>query len=733
MDDLLPTLAGPILIQGNRGRCLLPADEVTFEAPAALMREVFELCNGDRNLDEVLSTLGARWNRRQALAFIRNLQEVGAIVDARALAMVAWSYVKYPALVESPTDLAEIRRLQREATRRTQRIRADFFLKPSKTVVGSVLERRLSARTFSGEPMRLGEITALVASAYAVLKQRTTENAMTYTRRTVPSAGGLYPLRVFLVNLRSLRGLAQGIYRIGYRADQRVGFTRLASDMSGIAASFSNPEYLCHAQAAVVVAGSFLLTGRKYANRSLLYVSLEAGHAVQNVLTVAAELGVGASEIGAFMEAPLGRALRLTGDQLPLSTVVFGGKPLRSDLTLHRRLPEIEFRWGYTEAAGYRLPYHLGLARVAGARDDDWCFGRSADSRDAYDKAIAEAFERHACGRPSGLHQARFRDLKRAIAPTEIASYSAAQQARREFPYAPFRADREIPWKRAIDFFSGNELFVPADCVYFSSELAKLGFRSPHTSANSSGAAAYTTLEGALARATLELLERDAFMMTWMLRRPTVKIDPRSLPAYLARRLKALEDAGLRVAVKDISLDTVPVVCAFGQHRERHFSCVGAAGSFEPEDAIERALAELEGIILARLQREDVPAMTPSRVRSAEDHTVLYAQRPYFRRADFLARSSGKVRMSGIAPAGPKNARQLYARIRRMGMRIAWVDITPERAALAQGRTPLYVVRVLVPGLVPISFGYGEEPAGMKRLHAAGAGPREPLFPHPLG
>jgi ribosomal protein S12 methylthiotransferase accessory factor len=120
-------------------------------------------------------------------------------------------------------------------------------------------------------------------------------------------------------------------------------------------------------------------------------------------------------------------------------------------------------------------------------------------------------------------------------------------------------------------------------------------------------------------------------------------------------------------------------------------------------------------------------------VRSAEDHTVLYARRRYFRRADFLARPSGKVRMSKIAPGGPKNARQLYAGIRRMGMRIVWIDMTPERAALAQGRTPLHVVRVIVPGLVPISFGFGEEPAGMKRLHAAGAGIREPVFPHPLG
>jgi ribosomal protein S12 methylthiotransferase accessory factor len=732
MNDLIPAFAGPVLIRHNRGKCLLPENEVTFEAPAALIRGVFELCDGDRTVDEVLSALEGGWNRRRARDFMRSLHSAGVIVDARGLARAAWSYVENPARVEPRTDAEVIRRLQREATRRTRGIRADFFLRPRRTLVGSVLERRLSIRTFSGEPMRTREITALLASAYAILKRSAPENGFRYARRTVPSAGGLYPLRIFLINLRPARGLAPGIYRIAYGSDQRIGFTRLTSGTSEIAACFSNPEYLCHAQAVLAVAGSFFLTGRKYSNRSLLYVSLEAGHVVQNVLTVAAELGIGAAEIGAFMEAPLGRALRLHVDQVPLSTVVFGGKPSRAEATLHRSLPETEFRWGYTEAAGYRLPYHLGLARIASS-GDDWCFGRSTDAANAYDKAIAEAFERHACGQPSGLERARFSDLARAIAPTEIASYSAAQHARQGFPYAPFRADREIPWKRATDLLSGKDVFVPADCVYFASELDRLGFARRHTSASTSGVAAYPSFEGALVRATLEALERDAFMATCVPRRETARIDPRSLPAPIARRLRALEDAGLVVALKDISLDTVPIACAFGQHRERHFTCVGAAASFDPEDAVERALAELEGIVLARLQRKDMPPMEPARVRSAEDHTVLYAQRRYFRRADFLARSGGTVRMKAMAPRGPRNAHQLYAAIQDLGMRITWVDMTPPRAALAQGRTPLHVVRVLVPGLIPMSFGYGTEPLGVPRLRSYAGRIREPLFPHPLG
>jgi ribosomal protein S12 methylthiotransferase accessory factor len=118
-------------------------------------------------------------------------------------------------------------------------------------------------------------------------------------------------------------------------------------------------------------------------------------------------------------------------------------------------------------------------------------------------------------------------------------------------------------------------------------------------------------------------------------------------------------------------------------------------------------------------------------VRSPADHTWLYAQRAHFRRADFLAATVGTVKAKAVAPRRPKNAQQLYARIKDLGMRVAYVEITPERAALAQGRTPLHVARAIVPGLVPVSFGYDTEPLGMKRL--AGAHVRRPLFPHPLG
>lgn len=64
------------------------------------------------------------------------------------------------------------------------------------------------------------------------------------------------------------------------------------------------------------------------------------------------------------------------------------------------------------------------------------------------------------------------------------------------------------------------------------------------------------------------------------------------------------------------------------------------------------------------------------------------------------------------------------------------VDMTPDGAAVEQGRVPLHVVRALVPGMVPIWFQAGLQPEGMPRLLQSVGGakgaPTSRLFIHPF-
>lgn len=57
----------------------------------------------------------------------------------------------------------------------------------------------------------------------------------------------------------------------------------------------------------------------------------------------------------------------------------------------------------------------------------------------------------------------------------------------------------------------------------------------------------------------------------------------------------------------------------------------------------------------------------------------------------------------------------LYSVLSENGLKLYYVDMTAKEVEqLALG---IKVVRAIIPGFVPITFGYGQEPLGMRRLY----------------
>jgi ribosomal protein S12 methylthiotransferase accessory factor len=369
------------------------------------------------------------------------------------------------------------------------------------------------------------------------------------------------------------------------------------------------------------------------------------------------------------------------------------------------------------------LPLYVGMARVNGA---DYAWGRARDRRLAYDKAIAEAIERFACVRTEGLYRAAFRELKGALDPREVVAYAPENYRRRGFPFVLFDEKRKVLWKDGVDLASGRKTPVLADLVYFERALRK-GRRTQYTAATSSGVAAFPQKDKALERAVLELVERDAAMRAWLSRRGTPRIPHASLPRAMQRRVSALNRMGFRVVVKNLTEDLATVILVFAQHARRGFTAIGTAADYEAEAALDHALMECEAMAILRLRGGAARRVRPARVSSPSDHAELYAQRRYFRRADFLAAGRETAR---LAPRGRRKAAgtwsELLSRLERKGRRVIAVDLTPPGAALDGGKVALSVVRAIVPGLVPLWFGAGMEPS----LHALDG--ERPSLPHPF-
>jgi len=723
-----PIFTGRLVVEGGVATCLLSDREVRIEAPAKLLAALARACDGVASLDQILSKLAEGWSPRDLNRLVDALFQHGVLCEARDLAMSWWQYIKNPRLLGGSVDAEVISGLPEEASRRTRTAAPGaLYHDVVESPFSALLKRRSSTRTFSGQKVSSDKFLQLLWAAYGA-----------GDHRTVPSAGGIYPLQVHFVNLRPAGDLAPGVYRVSYLQDGRIGMELVGDDARSVFRAFLEPDGLTFAQGIVVISGELGRTALKYETRAALYVPLEAGHAAQNVLLSATEAELAAVEIGGFVEDRLATILKLGSGMVPLTTIIVGTLPATDQCARAERTSEIEYRWVDAGAGSYVPPCFVGSARVKN-QETSWAWGRSPDPELAHTKAIAEAQERWSCTVPSGLQEGRFGDVPNPIAPQEIVAYGAAQYARPEFPYLPFDPGANYAWKKGEDVLTGKRWLVLADFVYFGDFLSR---PRPYTSASSSGAAAYTSQQGALERAVLELIERDAFMVTWLGRTVRPTIEPSSLPATVAARIRALRSAGVEIVVKDHSLGLAPVVFVFAQSVQAGFTMASAGAAFDPEAALDSALMEVEFAVATRLASKKRRAIEPEEVESPEDHMDLYAQRQYFRRADILARQGEKILLSDVGHGYPNRWDELANLLAGRGHKILWFDLTPPGASLHQGRTPLHVGRAIVPGMISISFGQGQEPLASfgLRPHASARRPRRDrrelaacLFPHPFG
>jgi len=180
--------------------------------------------------------------------------------------------------------------------------------------VESALHSRRSVRDFSPQSLTLAEVAQLLWAAQGITGPGGT--------RTAPSAGALYPLELYLVT-GNVSALAKGVYRY-----QPLGHSliRLADgdQRAALAAAALGQDWVNEAAAVIVVAAAHERTTRKYGQRGVRYVHMEAGHAAQNIHLQAVALNLGSVVVGAFDDDKVKKIVNLSGDEQPLCLLPIG-------------------------------------------------------------------------------------------------------------------------------------------------------------------------------------------------------------------------------------------------------------------------------------------------------------------------------------------------------------------------------------------------------------------------
>lgn len=694
--------------------------QIIINAPGSLMQQLVTLCDGAHTQMQIIDSLTTEWDRDCVVELVDELIRLGILVDPKYICEDLWQYAMNPSRYARAVSDQEAADLAEKAWERHKASTACKYYTKSMFSLGCLLEDRCSTRHFSELPVEMQTIVDMLWAGYGECKNN---------KRTVPSAGALYPIVLYLALMRSSGELSPGVYRVNISQMWSIGFEIVSEDVAKFQRAFMDPLMAEKAHGAVVIGGSLHQTAEKYGNRSMLYVPLEAGHVAQNIHLAAYSHDLATVEIGGFAEDMLRKACEMPDEYMPMTTILFG-QPSSKKVIDTTGVSEVE--WVMPITKSYQAPFAIAQARVSAELNEDWSYGRDSSPAMALTKAVSEAKEWAACGCvPEELLNAQLKDVPNAIDPRTIIRFHESQYKLTDFPLEPFDEKIAYEWVEGRDELTGESKYLLADLVYFP----YFGETTSYLFANSSGVAAHPDLQQAIESSVLELIERDSFMIAYLtgLKYPTISVG--SLPQGLQKRISKLQQEGFEITIKDHTLDLAPVITVFAQNEALAYTNCASCSRFEIESAINHALMEVEASVLARLQNGPAAALKPSDVAMPLQHGALYEQKRYFRRADFMFKGVACATQEPFTPADNWNG--LLDKLQQMDVPL----ITTQFFLSEQygGNGDLHIVRSIIPGLVPMTFGYRQEPGGMKRLYDVARQKGKCLtygnirkFPHPF-
>lgn len=347
--------------------------------------------------------------------------------------------------------------------------------------------------------------------------------------------------------------------------------------------------------------------------------------------------------------------------------------------------------------------------------------GTSRDLRDALRLAMAESLERYSTTVWHDLplrwsSQGELEALgERCVDLTSLARVSETEAGR---PWAALQEpdpSADIRWVQGVDLVAGEPTWVPAVCSFFYIRPECPGERIWNSI--STGCAVHTDIYSALLSGLLEVVERDLISTLWLQRMVFPRIRLGSLGGEAADFVAHNEARGVSTTLVDATTDLgVPTVYGYlhrpGSARSQIVTCATASA---PEDAALKVLREaMSGWVALEHSEETVDA--PEAMFDVM-HGAVYMGSPERAHAfDFIGSSPDERDISDLPrlPDDPELAlATVVERLERIGERPVALELTTDEAA----RVGFRAVRVLVPGLMPLSFVGSAQFLGTPRLY----------------
>lgn len=364
----------------------------------------------------------------------------------------------------------------------------------------------------------------------------------------------------------------------------------------------------------------------------------------------------------------------------------------------------------FSDVADHILAERLEYDRRSRAPKRPRSGGKGRSQSEARLSALCESIERY-----SGVFrgdEARVEAAARelgdvAILPNECMLFSERQFAQRcasnpnasRFDWVPerFEESATIGWTPVWSLSRSSQRLIPTACCFYGYEPDGPVFAR----ANSNGCAAGRSMQDAVLRGTLELIERDSVAIWWYNRLRVPDVDLGSFrDSYIDSVCEHYQRIGREVWVLDVTADIpIPAFAAISRRKGPGPEDVilGFGANPNAGSAIREAIVEMN---------QSLPAVYPHSPHSSARRKLLHAQALEWwatARIDdlpYLAPSDAQTRRGfsdyETAPDGDNAAslRKCLSRIEDRGLEVCVLDQT-------RPDTDLTVVRVIVPGLRP--------------------------------
>lgn len=171
------------------------------------------------------------------------------------------------------------------------------------------LDKRSSSPARDGStPLTIDNLSYLLMCGYG---ERRTKDG---NKNSTPSAGGLYPLEIYVLVLDSIETMQAGIYH--YNKSSHILETVQHRSFSKEDIMHITPyDWVANKSIILIFTAFFESVLQKYGNRGYRYIFLEAGHAAQNMLVAGLEHNVYGVPLGGVDDEYIEKCLGLNSSE----------------------------------------------------------------------------------------------------------------------------------------------------------------------------------------------------------------------------------------------------------------------------------------------------------------------------------------------------------------------------------------------------------------------------------